>query len=177
MSRTAHERRFGERALRELLGEEHGQCHASECEAGQQVARRAGRADAVHDRERRAKRGERRQADVSGSVYERYIGGEPPLSEGLPQGPGPLEARVADRQFPHAEAAGLEAAHQRLMGDDGRRRVAAAGEPVPKDSEDIARAPPGPARRDEGDPQRAEFAAGACHSIPHSALRIPHFYS
>src|SRR6266487_4966973 len=93
MSGTAHEGRLGEGALCELLGEEHRRRHASECEAGQQVARRAGGTDAVHDGERPAERGERRQANVSGSVHEHHVGCELRRAERLPQGPGAREAR------------------------------------------------------------------------------------
>ena len=152
--------RPAEGALRELLGEEHRRCHASECEAGQQVARRAGGTDAVHDGERPAERGERRQANISGSVHEHHVGCELRRAERLPQGPGARETGVADGELPDTQAAGLKPRHERLVGDHRRRGVAAAGEPATEDGEDGARAPPGPTRRQQGHPQRASGYRG-----------------
>src|SRR5205814_557001 len=74
-------------------------------------------------------------------------------SERLPQSAGAFKTRMAHGQLPHAQAVGLETAHQRIVGDHSGGGMAAAGEPATEDGEDIARAAPEPARREERNPQ------------------------
>src|SRR5947208_13632910 len=73
-------------------------------------------------------------------------------SRRLSQSAGAFEARMAHGQLPHAQAVGLETAHQRIVGDHSGGGMAAAGEPATEDGEDIARAAPEPARRKQRNP-------------------------